>query len=323
MNSQIASNYKFLRDHHKKNSIDMQQRVSQIIEQVKIKKDQALLDYTQQFDGVRIDNLVVSKDEIALAYKNVTKDQLILITKTIERIKNYHQAFKPEYRKIDTQDGVCCEKVYRPINSVGLYVPGGSAPLISTLMMLAIPANIAHCTHISMATPVNKRGEIYPLMLVAADRYGVDMIYKVGGAQAIAALAYGTETIQRANKIYGPGNAWVTCAKLMVSNDAKGAAIDLPAGPSEVLVIADGNANAKFVAADLLAQAEHGVDSQSILLTNCQNLAKTVKIELEVQSKSLSRKKLLEQSLQNSCILLVDNLEQAIEISNTYAHLSI
>jgi histidinol dehydrogenase len=226
---------------------------------------------------------------------------------------------KPKVTICDTNDGVVCKKVYKPIEKVGLYVPGGLAPLVSTLVMLAAPAQIAGCKEIYITTPCDKNGNVHPLILVAADICKISKIYKLGGAQAIAALAYGTETVTKVNKIYGPGNSWVTQAKQQVSNDSKGVAIDLPAGPSEVLVIADEVADPRFVAADLLAQAEHGTDSQALLVTTSQTLANKVRDEIAKQTSVAERKAIIEQSLENSTILVVETLNQAINIANEYA----
>ncbi|APC96849.1 histidinol dehydrogenase [Francisella frigiditurris] len=293
--------------------------VRNILDEVKQKGDQALLDFTAKFDKANLKSIMVSKAEIEKAYTLVSEEEISLIKKTIARISNYHEVMKPKTTICHTNDGVVCKKIYKPIEKVGLYVPGGSAPLVSTLIMLAAPAQIAGCKKVYVTTPCDENGNIHPLILIAADICNVSSIYKLGGAQAIAALAYGTETVPKVNKIYGPGNSWVTEAKQQVSHDSQGAAIDLPAGPSEVLVIADESANPKFVAADLLAQAEHGVDSQALLITDSQNLANKVKEEVIKQTSIAQRKEIIEKSLLNSAIIVTKSVDEAINIANEYA----
>ncbi|KFJ42447.1 histidinol dehydrogenase [Francisella philomiragia] len=293
--------------------------VKDILSKVKQKGDKALFEFTSKFDGVDLDNIEVSTDEIKNAYSLVSEDDINLVKSSIARISNYHEVMKPKTTVCDTNDGVVCKKIYKPIEKVGLYVPGGSAPLVSTLIMLAAPAQIAGCKEIYVTTPCDKEGNIHPLILIAADICKVSKIYKLGGAQAIAALAYGTETVTKVNKIYGPGNSWVTEAKQQVSNDSQGAAIDLPAGPSEVLVVADESADPRFVAADLLAQAEHGTDSQALLITTSQVLANKVRDEVSKQTSTAQRKAIIEKALENSSIIVVDTLSQAINIANEYA----
>jgi histidinol dehydrogenase len=301
------------------NRAQMRKTVSEMLANIKEKGDRVLFAYTEALDGVKLEKLRVSESEFSDASATVTDDEIRLVKAAIERIQNYHQAFLPEVKIIDTQDGVVCKKLTRPVNAVGLYVPGGSAPLISTLMMLAVPALLAKCPHKVLCTPPNKKGRVHPLLLVAAELCGIKEVYKLGGAQAIAAMAYGSESVRKVNKIYGPGNAWVTEGKVLVSQDPEGAAIDLPAGPSEVLVIADAMANITFVAADLLAQAEHGPDSQVILITNSVQLANDVLSEVERQSKNLSRDNITQQALSHSHIIVVGSIEEAIEINNIYA----
>ncbi|ASG67680.1 histidinol dehydrogenase [Francisella halioticida] len=293
--------------------------VKNILSEVKQKGDSALLSFTAKFDGVDLDSIEISQDEIKNAYSLVSQNDIDLIKSSIARISNYHEIMKPKTTICDTSDGVICKKVYKPIEKVGLYVPGGSAPLVSTLIMLAVPAQIAGCKEVYVTTPCDKSGNVHPLILIAADICKVSKIYKLGGAQAIAASAYGTETVAKVNKIYGPGNSWVTEAKQQVSNDSQGAAIDLPAGPSEILVIADESSDPRFVAADLLAQAEHGIDSQALLIITDKNLADKVKQEVFKQTSSAERKAIIEKSLENSAIIVVDTLSQAINIANEYA----
>ncbi|MBK2126018.1 histidinol dehydrogenase [Fangia hongkongensis] len=293
--------------------------VGEILQNVYSNKDAALYEYTRKYDGVALDDLRVSDAEFEAALQSVSEEEVNLIKKVIQRVENYHREIKPKTLIVDTEDGVICQKLYHAIESVGLYVPGGSAPLISTLIMLAVPAKIAGCQNISVCTPCDKTKKIHPLLLVAAQLCGVRCVYKIGGAQAIAAMAYGTESIAKVNKIYGPGNSWVTEAKLQVSQDAKGAAIDLPAGPSEVLVIADQKANARYIASDLLAQLEHGVDSQAILLTNSEKLVDKVQNEVTNLSKILTRQSILTKSIQNLVIVLTESLDEAVRLSNQYA----
>ncbi|WP_119342714.1 histidinol dehydrogenase [Facilibium subflavum] len=301
------------------NSEQLTRSVKSILNEVKYKGDKALFDYTYQWDKCLLESLDVSKKEIAEAYNQVSVAEIDLVKDVIARIQNYHQVNKPRNTIVDSGDGICCHKVFKAIESIGLYVPGGSAPLISTLIMLAIPAKVAGCTNISVCTPVNENGQIHPLLLVTADICGVDVIYKLGGAQAIAAMAYGTQSIKKVDKIYGPGNSWVTKAKGLVAIDMDGAAIDMPAGPSEVLVIADENAHASFVAADLLAQAEHGTDSQAILITDSEALAKSVKKEIQQFVSRLSRVDIIQAALKNSAILLVNDLDSVFKLANIYA----
>ena len=301
------------------NSNDLNQQVETIINEVKRNKDQALFDYTARFDHCELDSLYVTEAEIKEAYELVSNKDIELIKNIIARVKNYHEINKPKNTIVDSKDGVCCHKVFSAIESVGLYVPGGSAPLISTLIMLAMPAKVAGCKQVNVCTPVNAQGKIHPLLLVAADLCGVDIIYKIGGAQAIAAMAYGTESVTKVNKIYGPGNSWVTKAKMLVADDIDGAAIDMPAGPSEVLVIAERQANAQFVAADLLAQAEHGADSQAILITTSNALANEVSATINQQISTLTRQEIIKEALVHSRILVVKTLEDAFVFANDYA----
>ncbi|QLE78605.1 histidinol dehydrogenase [Francisella sp. Scap27] len=293
--------------------------VRDILNAVQKNGDKALFEFTSKFDRVDLDNIEVSKSEIKKAYSLASQDDIDLIKSSIARISNYHRVMKPKTTVCDTNDGVVCKKVYKSIEKVGLYVPGGSAPLVSTLIMLAAPAQIAGCKEVFVTTPCDKNGNVHPLILIAADICKVSNIYKLGGAQAIAALAYGTETVPKVNKIFGPGNSWVTEAKQQVSNDNQGAAIDLPAGPSEVLVIADECADPRFVAADLLAQAEHGVDSQAILITTSQTLADKVKQEVSKQTDTAQRKDIIEKSLINSAIIITNSIDESIKIANEYA----
>jgi len=290
-----------------------------IITDVRKNGDSALLRLTMKYDGAEISALRVSDAEFSEAESALTREQVEAIDLAIENVRKFHLAqLSPEIR-VETMPGVICERRSHPIDAVGLYVPAGTAPLPSAAIMLAVPANIAGCPTKLLCTPPRPDGSADPAVLVAASRAGVREIYKVGGAQAIAAMAYGTESVPKVCKIFGPGNAWVTCAKTLVSTDADGAAIDMPAGPSEVLVIADNDASIEFVASDLLSQAEHGVDSQVVLLTTSPELASGVVAELDEQLTILSRKEIAAAALANSRIVVVDNLDIATAISNTYA----
>ncbi len=292
------------------------QQVYDIINQVRQSGDAALRELTLKFDKVNLQKISLAssdlndeisptaKQAIATAYKNIYK---------------FHQAQVLPKIQVETMPGILCEKISRPIQTVGLYIPGGSAPLISTTLMLGIPAQIANNPKRVLCTPPNKSGSIDPHIVYAAKLCGIDTIYPLGGAQAIAAMAYGTESVLKVDKIFGPGNTWVTAAKQMVANDATGAAIDLPAGPSEVLVIADDFANPVFVAADLLSQAEHGADSQVILICLSITFAQQLQNELAKLLAKLSRNEIATRALSHSAIIIVNDLTTALEISNQYA----
>ena len=261
----------------------------------------------------------MTEQEIEDAFAQLSDSQLAAIDLAIKNIQTFHKPQLTTDIRVETMPGVVCERISRPIESVGLYVPAGTAPLPSAAIMLAVPAITAGCRHIVLCTPPRPDGLADPSVLVAAYRAGIREMYKVGGAQAIAALAYGTESVPKVSKIFGPGNAWVTSAKSIVSADSNGAAIDMPAGPSEVLVIGDSNASPEFIAADLLSQAEHGVDSQVVFITDNAALAQEVRQETLAQLTLLSRESIAKRALENSRFIVVDNLEQAIEISNQYA----
>jgi histidinol dehydrogenase len=293
--------------------------VSTIIADVRARGDAAVLDLTRRLDGVVLGALAVSDAEIAEARRRLGDDALDAIDQAIANVRRFHTAQLPTDIKVETVPGVVCERVARPIDKVGLYVPAGSAPLPSAAIMLAVPAAIAGCPTRVLCTPPRADGCADPAVVVAATRAGIQDIFKIGGAQAIAAMAYGTESVPRVSKLFGPGNAWVTYAKSLVAQDAEGAAIDMPAGPSEVLVIADESANPAFVAADLLSQAEHGTDSQVLLVTTSAVLATAVQRELGRQLDGLSRKAIASQALGHSRIVLVNDLRQAVEVSNLYA----
>lgn len=291
--------------------------VNTVLKDVKLKGDIAVKEYGLKFDKVAIETLSVSEQELEWAEKCVSNElkEAILIAK--ENIAKFHAAQNTQLPKIETSKGVTCWQKAKAIDKVGLYIPGGTAPLFSTVLMLSVPAQIAGCKEIVLCSPPNKEGKIHPAVLYAAKIAGVSKIFKIGGVQAIAAMAYGTESVPKVYKIFGPGNQYVTAAKQLVS--LKDVAIDMPAGPSEVEVLADSSANPKFVAADLLSQAEHGTDSQAILITTDEKLADEVVVEVEKQLAELPRKEIATQSIEHSKIILVRNIEEAIAITNEYA----
>jgi histidinol dehydrogenase len=297
---------------------DVKKRVEEIVHSVKQGRDEALLKWTRECDGVELEQIALSSDEIASA--TISCQALEAISTAIKTITHFHQETVPENKRVSTARGVVLERLYRPINRVGFYVPGGNkTPLISSLLMQAVPAFIAGCPLRLLCTPPNAEGKIDPALLVAARLCHVDKIYKIGGAQAIAAMAYGTETVPKVDKIFGPGNAYVTEAKVQISIDPAGSAIDMPAGPSEVMIIADAHADPNFVAADLLAQAEHGADSQVFLLCEDRSFAEAVNRSLVDQYQQLSRQGLIEKSFQHSAIILCHQRATMIEIANHYA----
>ncbi len=293
------------------------EQVGAVIDEVRQHGDKALRDFTLKFDGVSLENLEVTKEEIAEAEQNVQPELKQAIEMARRNIWKFHSAQQREFSEIETSPGVFCWQKSVAIEKVGLYIPGGSAPLFSTVLMLGIPAQIAECKEIVLCTPPNKNGKVHPATLYAAKVAGVHRIFKVGGAQAIAAMAYGTETIPQVYKIFGPGNQYVTATKQLVS--LHGVAIDMPAGPSEVEVMADETANPIFVASDLLSQAEHGADSQSILVTTSESLIDEVLEQIEIQLEELPRKEIAKKALEHSKIILVKDIEEAIAITNAYA----
>ena len=250
------------------------QRVRRIIESVRRDKDSALMKFAEQFDKVRLSSLKATPQEMSKAYQQISSTTLNSLKEAIRRVSLFHEAQLPRPVELEISPGIRCERRFFPINRVGLYIPAGTAPLPSTVIMLGVPSRIAGCRTRILATPPRSDQSIDPSILVAADLLGIREIYKMGGAQAIAAMAYGTETVPKVDKIFGPGNSWVTEAKQQISQDPAGAACDMPAGPSEVMVIADSSANPAFVAADLLSQAEHGSDSQVILIATSGTLSK-------------------------------------------------
>ena len=295
----------------------IQQKVIPIINSVKLNGDKALFDFTNEFDGVELKKLKVNSSEFDEAEKLVSDEFRNAIETAKRNIFKFHNAQRLVSNKIEIAEGITCWRKSVPIEKVGLYIPGGNSPLFSTLLMLGVPAKIAKCKEIIVCTPPQKEGKIAPQILYAAKSLGITNVFKVGGAQAIAAMAYGTKSIPKVDKIFGPGNQWVTAVKQLVNSS--GIAIDMPAGPSEVLVIADDSANAKFVASDLLSQAEHGSDSQVILVTTSEILLDSVKSEIDYFIQDLSRKELILKSLSNSSMILVNSIDEAITISNDYA----
>ncbi len=296
----------------------LSQQVENILCTVKENGDQALFDLTQKFDGVKLNSLKVSQAQVDAAKTRLTTKRFNAIASAYENIKRFHQAQITADIRVETTPGVICSLKTEAIESVGLYIPAGSAPLPSTVLMLGVPAQLAKCPRRVLVCPPNKNGQLADEILVAASLCDIEEIYTVGGAQACAALAFGTETIASVNKIFGPGNKYVTEAKKQLSQQVNGFAIDMPAGPSEVLVIADANANAGFVAADLLSQAEHGPDSQVILLSDSQALIEAVQVALTEQLSTLSRADIARKALQQSRLILTIDLAQAVEISNSY-----
>lgn len=291
--------------------------VRSVIDRVKEEGDRAVLDYEEKFDKVVLASLAVSEEEQQEAENLVSEDLKAAIRLAKQNIETFHAAQRFEGKKVQTQPGVTCWQKAVAIEKVGLYIPGGMAPLFSTVLMLAVPARIAGCKEIVLCTPPGRDGKVHPAVLFAAKVAGVNRIFKAGGIQAIAAMAYGTESVPKVYKIFGPGNQYVTAAKQLVS--LRDVAIDMPAGPSEVEVLADETANPIFVAADLLSQAEHGVDSQAILITTSVELQQAVKVEVERQLALLPRKEIAEESLANSKLIVVDSMTEAIELTNAYA----
>ncbi|WP_297645000.1 histidinol dehydrogenase [uncultured Bacteroides sp.] len=292
--------------------------VRSVIDRVKTEGDRAVLDYEEKFDKVTLASLVVSEGELQEAEQLVSEELKAAIALAKQNIETFHAAQRFEGRKVQTRPGVTCWQKAVAIEKVGLYIPGGTAPLFSTVLMLAVPAKIAGCKEIVLCTPPDSHtGKVHPAVLYAAKVAGVNRIFKAGGIQAIAAMAYGTESVPKVYKIFGPGNQYVTAAKQWVG--LRDVAIDMPAGPSEVEVLADETANPVFVAADLLSQAEHGVDSQAMLITTSRRLQQAVKEEVERQLALLPRKEIAEKSLANSKLIVVDNLEEAIALTNAYA----
>tara|TARA_B100000809_G_scaffold73939_1_gene71713 strand:+ start:10371 stop:11660 length:1290 start_codon:yes stop_codon:yes gene_type:complete len=296
---------------------ELNKKVNIIINEVKRNGDKALIKYAKMFDNVELNQLTVSQQEIEKAYNNVSQKLKDAIQIAYTNIYKFHKAQQIKEEVIETTPGVKCWRKSIAIEKVGLYIPGGSAPLFSTILMLGIPAQIAGCKELVLCTPPNKNDKINPAILYTANLVGIHKIYKAGGAQGVAAMAYGTETIPQVYKIFGPGNQYVTKAKELVQQT--GVAIDMPAGPSEVLVIADNTANPAFVAADLLSQAEHGADSQVILLSDDENMIKQCLKEVNIQVALLPRKEIALKALVNSKAIILNDLNKCISFSNQYA----
>lgn len=296
---------------------DLDDRVKPVLEAIKTEGDLALKRFTQQFDGVEITESLVSADEFTEAESLCSEELKAAIRQAKQNIELFHASQREPVQRIETMPGVMCWRKSLPIRRVGLYIPGGTAPLFSTILMLGVPAVLAGCETIVLCTPPAKDGSVHPAMLYAAKMLGIDKVYKAGGSQAIAAMAYGTETIPQVDKIFGPGNQYVTAAKQLVSRD--GIAIDLPAGPSEVCVVADATARPAFVAADLLSQAEHGVDSQVLLVTDSVETAEAIEAEVQTQIAVLPRKEFAEGAILNSRTLVMTSRAEMIAIVNEYA----
>ena len=299
------------------NTATLRDTVLQVLGDIREKGDKAVIEYEEKFDKVKLSSLEVTEEEFTEAEKATDNTFKEAIGKALENIRTFHASQKFEGQKVTTTTGVTCWQKAVAIEKVGLYIPGGTAPLFSTVLMLAAPAKIAGCKEIVLCSPPNREGKINPAILYAAKAAGVSRIFKAGGVQAIGAMAYGTESIPKVYKIFGPGNQYVMAAKQEVSQHD--VAIDMPAGPSEVAVLADETANPAYVASDLLSQAEHGVDSQSILITTSEQLINAVKKEVEKQLAVLPRKEITEKSLSHSKLILVNTIDEAIEMTNEYA----
>lgn len=299
------------------NTHTLRNTVREVLERIKTEGDKAVIDYEEKFDHVRLDSLAVTAEEFAEAEKQVSIELKAAILLAYNNIKTFHAAQRFEGRKVTTLPGVACWQKAVPIEKVGLYIPGGTAPLFSTVLMLATPARIAGCSEIILCTPPNTAGKVNAAILYAARVAGVSRVFKAGGVQAIGAMAYGTSTIPKVYKLFGPGNQYVMAAKQEVS--LHDVAIDMPAGPSEVAVVADEYANPVFVAADLLSQAEHGVDSQVLLVTTSETLLNAVAREVDRQLDALPRKEIAARSLANSKLIVVKSTDEAMEIVNLYA----
>ncbi len=295
----------------------LQDIVLSVMNEVKRNGDTAVKEFTQQFDGADIENVLVSEEEFAESADLLSSELKKAIQLAANNIDCFHQKQLVTPEITETMPGVFCWRKSVGIEKIGLYIPGGTAPLFSTILMLGIPAKIAGCKEVILCSPPGKNGKLHPAILYAASLVGISKVFKMGGVQAIAAMAYGTETVPRVYKIFGPGNQYVTCAKQLIQQE--GIAIDMPAGPSEVCVLADDSANASFVAADLLSQAEHGSDSQVILISISENLIKEVQDELEKQLTTLPRKEIATAALKNSTLIVVKDIEEGIDLVNEYA----
>ena len=296
---------------------ELEARVKPVLSEIKNNGDKALKEFTSKFDGVELDQFIISDAEYKEAESLVSDELKAAIRVAKANIEKFHNTQIEGVNKVETVSGVTCWRETRAISKVGLYIPGGTAPLFSTILMLAIPAQIVGCKEIVLCTPPNKEGKVHPAILFTVKELGLNKVYKAGGAQAIAAMAYGTETVPKVYKIFGPGNQYVTLAKQLITKD--GIAIDMPAGPSEVAVVGDETSNPAFVASDLLSQAEHGVDSQTILVTTSEKLIKEVEIELEKQVSVLPRAEFARKALNNSKSIIASNMDEVMEVINDYA----
>lgn len=296
---------------------DLNETVKSVFNDIQKNGDTAVSKYTSIFDGISFSNLEVSEQEVQAASQTVSNELKKAIQQAATNIKKFHTSQKESVNKIETTSGVVCWRESRAIETVGIYIPGGTAPLFSTVLMLAIPAQIAGCKNIILCSPPDKNGNINPAILYAAQLTGVTKIYKVGGIQAIAAMTFGTDTIPKVSKVFGPGNQYVTAAKQYAQQ--LGVAIDMPAGPSELLVIADATCDPDFVASDLVSQAEHGADSQVILVTNSEEIVEKVNAAITLQKTKLSRVSIVEKALENSRAIIFNTMDEAISFSNYYA----
>lgn len=302
-----------------KTSTALMETVQGILTQVKAEGDAAVLALTEKFDKVALPNLRYSAEQIDAQAARLDAKVRRAIDTAYSTIKSFHEAQRPQDIQVETRPGVVCEQRFTALQSVGLYVPGGTATLPSTALMLGVPAQIAGCQQVVLVSPPDANGDLSPALMYAAQRCGITEVYRCGGAQAIAALAFGTETVPRVDKVFGPGNSYVTAAKQLVAQRSDGCAMDMPAGPSELMVIADATANPAFVAADLLSQAEHGADSQVILLTTSAAMLEKVEQQLMQQLAQLSRRDIATQALASSALIQVADIEQAVAISQEYA----
>ncbi len=297
----------------------LNETVRQIIDRVRRDGDDALRALTREFDGADLADLLVTPAEFDIARSSLPGEARAAITIAMDNVRQFHAAQLPDDIRVETTPGVVCERVSRPLSAVGLYVPAGSAPLPSTAIMLAVPAALARCPVRVLCTPPRPDGTADPAVLVVAEACGIREVFKVGGAQAVAAMAYGTATVPKVVKIFGPGNAWVTAAKTLVALDPAGAALDMPAGPSEVMVIADGTADPRFVALDLLSQAEHGPDSQVVLVCSSLAIVAAVQREIEAALPALPRRDTIRRALTNSLAIIISDPTAALEVANEYA----
>ena len=293
--------------------------VENVLREVKMRGDEAVREFTANFDNVSLSSFAITQKEIDSACKRIPQNVQGAFKKAANNIEKFHKLQAAKRKAVQIVTGVSCFAEARPIENVGLYIPGGTAPLPSTVLMLAIPAQLAGCKEIVLVTPPTRDGSVADIILFAAKLCGIKQIFKIGGAQAIAALAFGTESVPKVYKIFGTGNQYVTAAKMLISIDLNGAAIDMPAGPTEVLVIADEKARADFVASDLLSQAEHGIDSQAIIVTTSDKKADEVLGEVQRQLQTLPRKKIAQKTFDNSFVIVADSIDEAIDFSNRYA----